>query len=108
MPTMPWEFSVEELDELEFIGEQDPDIGFVPATEFKPYANIHGDSGCVAYAEAPTSIDVQFVNGATYRYTARSIGQDKVDELRFRAQVGLGICTMIAKQRDVYHAGKRV
>jgi hypothetical protein len=63
----------------------------------QPYANRSGDSGVVAYEMGRDRIDVQFTNGATYRYDARRPGAEAVAEMQRLARAGRGLSGYIAR-----------
>ena len=71
----------------------------------KPYKNLKGDSGVVAYAIGGDFIDVKFKGGARYRYSHRSAGEDTVDAMKLLAVAGRGLSTLIAKAQPAYEMG---
>ena len=46
------------------------------------YANRRGNSGVSGYSIGEDYIDVMFSNGAVYRYSYRSAGNAKVEEMK--------------------------
>ncbi|MDB5942794.1 MAG: hypothetical protein JWQ13_2360 [Ramlibacter sp.] len=68
----------------------------------KPYKNVSGDSGVVAYAIGADFIDVAFKGGARYRYSNRSAGKDKVEAMKLLAAAGRGLSTFIARAQPGY------
>ena len=67
----------------------------------RPYANLSGDSGILAYEPGPTFIRVQFRSGAPYVYTYESVGRDNVERMKELAVAGRGLGTFISQHREV-------
>ncbi|MEZ0471081.1 hypothetical protein [Luteimonas salinilitoris] len=63
----------------------------------KRYADLHGDSGVVAYALPPRAIAVEFRSGAVYVYTADSAGPGRLARMRKLAAAGRGLSTYISR-----------
>ncbi|WP_149194511.1 hypothetical protein [Luteimonas suaedae] len=63
----------------------------------KRYADLHGDSGVVAYALLPKAIAVEFRSGAVYVYTADSAGPARLARMRRLATSGRGLSTYISR-----------
>jgi hypothetical protein len=68
----------------------------------KPYANLSGDSGVVAYAIGADFIDVQFKSGTIYRYSHASAGQIAVERMKRLAVAGQGLSTFISRSQPGY------
>lgn len=68
----------------------------------KPYRNLSGKSGVVAYGIGPDFIDVEFKGGARYRYTYRSAGQESIEAMKLLAAAGRGLSTFIARVQPGY------
>ena len=56
----------------------------------KPYRNLAGDSGVVAYEIGRDHLKVRFSGGATYLYTVRSAGRSNIEHMKLLAQSGRG------------------
>jgi hypothetical protein len=67
----------------------------------RPYANLSGDSGILAYEPGPTFIRVQFRSGAPYVYTYESVGRENVERMKELAVRGRGLGTFISQHREV-------
>ena len=63
----------------------------------KPYANIHGRSGVVAYSTTPTSIIVRFASGERYEYSNTKPGRAIVARMKALAAAGHGLSTFISQ-----------
>jgi hypothetical protein len=63
----------------------------------KPYKNLAGNSGVVAYETGNESIKVEFSNGEVYTYTYKSAGQSNVERMKILARNGRGLSTFISK-----------
>jgi hypothetical protein len=61
------------------------------------YRRLAGESGVVAYAIAPTAIEVQFVDGHVYTYSYASTGRARVEDMKRLAQAGQGLSTYISQ-----------
>lgn len=59
------------------------------------YKNLGGNSGVRAFAIGGDYIDVQFDGGKVYRYSYRSAGIEKVEEMKKRAIEGCGLNSYI-------------
>ena len=71
----------------------------------RPYRNLSGDSGVVAYEIEPRAIRVRFAGGAVYRYTHASAGREQVETMKQLAQAGQGLSGYIAQHvRDRYES----
>ena len=69
----------------------------------KRYGNRHGRSGVLAYEIGPDSISVRFVNGDVYRYTYRSAGRARVEQMKVLAESGQGLSSFISRHaRNAY------
>lgn len=76
------------------------------------YLRLSGESGVVAYAIHPESIDVEFVDGRVYTYSYASADRERIEQMKLLAKAGHGLSTYISKYvHDDYesctHAGKR-
>jgi len=67
----------------------------------RPYANLSGDSGILAYEPGPTFIRIQFLSGDPYVYTYESIGQENVERMKVLAAAGKGLSTFISQHPSV-------
>lgn len=61
------------------------------------YANRGGNSGVRGYSIGEDYIDVMFSSGALYRYSYRSAGVAKVEEMKRLAVVGQGLNSYIMR-----------
>ena len=61
----------------------------------RPYANLGGNSGVLAYATTFDSITVQFKDGAEYLYTNASAGSAAISDMKARADGGIGLNSYI-------------
>lgn len=61
------------------------------------YLNLGGNSNVYAYQYEADHIDVQFNGGKVYRYSYRSAGREKVEEMKRRATSGQGLNSYIMK-----------
>lgn len=68
----------------------------------KPYRNLSGKSGVVAYRIGPDFVDVEFKGGARYRYSHRSAGQEQVEAMKLLAAAGRGLSTFISRAQPGY------
>lgn len=68
----------------------------------RPYRNLSGKSGVVAYATGPDYILVKFSDGAVYRYDASAPGARHVARMQELAETGRGLATYISR-----NVGKR-
>ena len=62
----------------------------------EPYRNIAGNSGVRAYEIGPDYITIEFSDGASYRYTYASAGEENVERMKGLAQAGQGLNTFIS------------
>jgi hypothetical protein len=62
----------------------------------EPYRNIAGNSGVRAYEIGPDFITIEFSDGAMYRYTYASAGEQIVERMKGLAQAGQGLNTFIS------------
>jgi hypothetical protein len=62
------------------------------------YKNLGGNSNIRAFAIGVDYIDVQFNGGAVYRYSYRSAGQDKVEQMKVLARNGCGLNSYIMRK----------
>ncbi len=60
-----------------------------------PYRDWDRDSGVRAYDIGQSHIDVEFKDGAMYRYTSLSAGQGNLDEMARLARAGEGLNSFI-------------
>jgi hypothetical protein len=67
----------------------------------RPYANLSGDSGILAYEPGPTFIRIQFRSGDPYVYTYESVGQENVERMKVLAAAGKGLSTFISQHPSV-------
>jgi hypothetical protein len=71
----------------------------------KPYKNLSGKSGVVAYAIGSDFIDVKFKGSdEVYRYSERSAGKENVEAMKLYAINGRGLSTFISKAKPGYEA----
>lgn len=61
------------------------------------YKNLGGKSGVRAYAIGNDYIDVKFSSGAVYRYSYKSAGASKVEEMKRIALQGYGLNSYIMR-----------
>ena len=61
----------------------------------EPYRNIAGSSGVKAFEIGPDYITIEFSDGAVYRYTYASAGQENVERMKAFAQAGQGLNTFM-------------
>ena len=74
----------------------------------KPYANLGGNSGVVAYENGPDFIKVQFSDGSIYPYTYASAGADNIECMKQLAESGHGLNSFInTNVRNLYAAKER-
>jgi hypothetical protein len=73
----------------------------------KRYANQSGSSGVVAYELGEEFIDVKFVGGEVYRYTARRPGARDVLHMKELALRGEGLSTFISRHIRNRYESKR-
>jgi hypothetical protein len=73
----------------------------------KPYRNLSGDSGVIAYEIADRAIVVMFRNGSTYVYDFDSTGKADVERMKALAVAGKGLATYISTSVGDRYAAKR-
>jgi hypothetical protein len=73
----------------------------------KRYANQSRSSGVVAYELGEEFIDVKFVGGEVYRYTARRPGARDVLHMKELALRGEGLSTFISRHIRNRYESKR-
>lgn len=61
------------------------------------YKNINGNSSIRAFSCGKDYIDVQFMSGGIYRYSYRSTGKMKVDQMKRLAIQGWGLNSYIMR-----------
>jgi hypothetical protein len=61
------------------------------------YKNLGGNSNVRAYSIGRDYIDVVFGGGAIYRYSYRSAGTTKVEQMKVLARQGLGLNSYIMR-----------
>ena len=61
------------------------------------YKNLGGNSNIRAFAIGADYIDVQFNGGAVYRYSYRSAGKEKVEQMKALAVKGCGLNSYIMR-----------
>ncbi len=61
------------------------------------YLNLGGNSNVIAYLIGNDFIDVQFAVGHPYKYSYRSAGVDKVEQMKRLAQQGYGLNAYIKR-----------
>ncbi len=62
----------------------------------EPYRNVAGNSGVKAYEAGPDYITIEFSDGAVYRYTYASAGEENVERMKGLAEAGQGLNTFIS------------
>lgn len=65
----------------------------------KPYRNLSGHSGVVAYEIRPGAIVVKFRGGEAYTYSDQTATASAVAEMQRLARAGRGLSTFIARHR---------
>jgi hypothetical protein len=68
------------------------------ASRLRPYRDLHGNSGVVAYYAGDAYIIVQFQEGGTYLYNATAPGQLHVEAMIRHAHEGSGLATYINRE----------
>ena len=61
------------------------------------YLNLGGNSNVKAYSIGLDYIEVVFGRGALYRYSYRSAGKDKVEQMKILARKGVGLNSYIMR-----------
>ncbi len=62
----------------------------------EPYRNIKGNSGVRAYEIGRDYITIEFSDGAVYRYTYASAGEENVERMKGLAEAGQGLNTFLS------------
>ncbi len=62
----------------------------------EPYRNIKGNSGVRAYEIGPDYVTIEFSDGAVYRYTYASAGEENVERMKGLAEAGQGLNTFLS------------
>ncbi len=62
----------------------------------EPYRNIQGNSGVRAYEIGADYITIEFSDGAVYRYTYASAGEENVERMKGLAEAGQGLNTFLS------------
>jgi len=73
----------------------------------QPYANRSGSSGVVAFEMGADFIDVKFIGGDIYRYSARRPGARDVARMKALAEGGSGLASFIARNVGERYEFKR-
>lgn len=73
----------------------------------KPYQNLGGDSGVVAYETGADWIEVQFKDGSEYRYTYASAGASNIEHMKMLARQGKGLNSFINTTVRTQYESKR-
>jgi len=69
----------------------------------KKYLNKSRNSGVARYQTGSTYIDIEFIDGSTYRYSYNKPGKEHVELMKKLAAAGAGLSTYINKHvRDNY------
>ena len=65
----------------------------------KPYKNLSGHSGVIAYAITEDAIHIRFRDGdaSNYLYDAASVGKADLETMKRLAQAGRGLSTFISR-----------
>jgi hypothetical protein len=61
----------------------------------RPYRNLSGTSGVVAFEFGDHHIDIQFRDGYCYRYDYAKPGRKEVETMKSLARTGKGLATFI-------------
>ena len=61
----------------------------------RPYGNLSGNSGVVAFEVGHSHIDIQFQDGHQYRYDYAIPGPEEVETMKSLARTGKGLATFI-------------
>jgi hypothetical protein len=72
----------------------------------KPYLNLSGDSGIVAYSIGADFIRIRFRGSEEiYTYSHASAGRGNIQEMKRLARSGKGLATFISREvRDQYES----
>jgi hypothetical protein len=62
----------------------------------RPYKNLSGDSGVIAYEFLVDGIEVQFIDGTIYLYTVECAGYENIEKMKQLALAGRGLSTFIS------------
>ena len=65
------------------------------------YKNVNGNSNVSAFSFGPDYIDVQFRGGEIYRYSYRSAGRTKVEQMKRLAIQGYGLNSYIMRNASL-------
>jgi hypothetical protein len=69
----------------------------------RPFENLSGDSGVIAYELLDDGVEVQFRDGTIYLYTVKSAGHKNIETMKQLALAGRGLSTFISTTvRDRY------
>ena len=71
------------------------------------YANLGGNSSIIEYSIGDDYIDVKFSDGSMYRYSYRSAGSVKVNEMKRLAVAGQGLNSYIMRHARFNYERKR-
>lgn len=63
----------------------------------KPYKNLSGNSGVLAYEIGEDFIKVKFRKGGVYLYNYSVTGRDNVERMKELAEKGRGLSTFISR-----------
>jgi len=75
-------------------------------SRLRPYRDLHGNSGVVAYCAGDAYIIVQFQDDGTYLYNATAPGQLHVEAMIRCAHAGSGLATYINQEVREHYALK--
>lgn len=64
----------------------------------KPYKNLEGHSGVIAYAIGEDFIAVKFTEGHVYLYNYEKPGRSAVEKMKQLALAGRGLSTYISRE----------
>jgi hypothetical protein len=59
------------------------------------YNNISGDSNVIGYDLYDDGITVYFIDGFSYTYTNQSAGEEVISQMKYAAQTGEGLNSLI-------------
>jgi hypothetical protein len=65
--------------------------------KMRPYKNLSGTSGVVAFAIGKHHIDIEFQEGHKYRYDYTKPGKSEVETMKSLAETGKGLATFISQ-----------
>jgi hypothetical protein len=63
----------------------------------RPYKNVNGSSGVIAYETGTDFIKVRFTDGTIYHYSYQKPGKQHVERMKKRASAGKGLSTYISQ-----------